>query len=90
MTHGRTGGLGMTDYIRAGKYGKLFLDKLQEEIEGLEFTPDGSDPYPFQESDELIQLGYEAKEPALLYLNAEMQRHGAGMSDENTYSERQK
>ncbi len=70
----------MTDFIRTGKYGKLFLEKLQEEIEGLEFTPDGSDPYPFRESDELIQRGYEAKEPALLYLNAEMQRHGAGMS----------
>lgn len=69
----------MTEYIRTGKYGKLFLERLQEEIDELAVSPDGNGSYFFHESDQLIQQGYEAKEPALLYLNAEMQRRGAGM-----------
>ena len=70
-------------YIRAGKYGKAFLQKLHEEIENMEFAPDGDHIYFSRDSDQMIQQGCKNKEPALLYLNAEIQRMGLDMKDED-------
>ena len=71
-------------YIVAYKYGAEFLQCLREEIDLLSEAPDPEkkDPYFFDVSYDLLEAGYRAGEPAMMYLYAEANRGRCDMEPE--------